>query len=95
MRKRGDNYESAEYRDHVARQMAVQRGDDDAEGDVIRINTGVEMTSIAGSAQEDIVEMPRAEWGAMNDEEREAALEAFAQTTLSNNVNAWAYVVED
>lgn len=62
-----------------------------AEG-IVRIKTGVEMSSVSGSTQEDVVEIPRDEWDAMTPEEREKRLEDIAQETLDNEVNAWAYV---
>jgi len=64
-------------------------------GDVVRIKTGVEMSSVAGSAREDVVEIPRADWDAMTPEEREAELDSIARSTLENAVNTWAYVDEE
>jgi hypothetical protein len=64
-------------------------------GDVIRIKTGVQMTSISQSTREDVIEVPRAEWDEMTPEEREERLDEIAQETLANEVNCWACVIED
>lgn len=64
-------------------------------GDVVRIKTGVQMPSIPGTTREDELEIPRAEWDALTPEEREERLEEIAQETLSEHVNAWAYVDEE
>jgi hypothetical protein len=61
-------------------------------GDVVRIKTGVEMTSVSGSAREDVVEIPRADWDAMTAAEREAELDSIARSTFENEVNVWAFV---
>jgi hypothetical protein len=63
--------------------------------DVIRIKTGVSMRSIANSTQEDVIEVERAKWDAMSADEREQYLDEIAQTVLSNEVEAWAYVDEE
>ena len=62
--------------------------------DVVRINTGVSM-SLNGAEKRDIVEIPRAEWDAMTDAEREERLSEIAQNVLDNEVDAWAYVEDE
>lgn len=62
--------------------------------DVVRIKTGVSMRSIHNSTREDVVEIPRSEWDAMTSEERQALLDDIADTTFSNEVDAWAVVDE-
>lgn len=61
----------------------------------VRIKYGVAMSSIHNSTQEDVYEMERSEWEAMTKEERDDFLDSLADTALANNVDAWAYVVED
>lgn len=63
--------------------------------DMVRIKTGVEMSSVSGSTQESVVEIPRPEWDAMTSEEREQRLDVIARETLDNEVNAWAYVEDE
>jgi hypothetical protein len=62
--------------------------------EMIRVKVGVSMRAVSGSKQEDVVEIPRAEWEAMTDEEREARLNQMAEAAVSNEVDAWAYVEE-
>ena len=62
--------------------------------DMIRIKAGVEcIFTIAKS--ESVYEVDRAEWEAMTDEDREQALDEYAQGELENSVSAYAYVLED
>jgi hypothetical protein len=63
--------------------------------DVVRIKTGMEVSYIANSAREDVIEIPRAEWEAKTPAEREAMLNDIAEETLANSANAWAYVDEE
>ena len=58
----------------------------------VRIVVWAEMSHIAGSTREDIVEFPRAEWAAMTAEQRENALLECAQDHLANTVESGAYV---
>jgi len=63
--------------------------------DVVRIKVGVSMRAVHNSTQEDILEVPRSEWDAMTDKEREEYLDQAAQDHLANEVEAYAYVAED
>ena len=63
--------------------------------DVVRINAGVSMRSVSGSEQKDVIEIPRAEWDALTDAEREERLSEIAQNMLDNEVDAWAYVEDE
>ena len=62
--------------------------------DTIRIKAGVEC-SFTTASTESVYEVDRAEWEAMTDEQREQALNEYAEGELSNSVNAYAYVMED
>lgn len=64
-------------------------------GDMIRIRTGAEMRSCIGSRTEDVIEIPRAEWEALTEAERDQRLNEIAEETVSNEVDAWAYVDEE
>lgn len=64
-------------------------------GDVIRIKVGVSMRAIAGSEQEEIVEIPREEWDAMTSEERDERLNWEAESFMSNEVEGYAFVIEE
>ena len=61
--------------------------------DVVRIKVGMAVSYIAASKREDIIEVPRAEWDAMNEKERQDYLEGLAQDEIDNSVDAWAVVV--
>jgi hypothetical protein len=63
--------------------------------DVIRIRVGVNMRAIAGSEQEETVEVPREEWDAMTADERNARLAEEAMDFMANEVDNYAYVIED
>ncbi len=63
--------------------------------DVVRIRVGIAVSYIAGSKREDIMEVPRAEWDAMTEKERQDYLEGLAQDEIDNAVDAWAVVEED
>lgn len=65
--------------------------------DKVKIRVGMEVNYIAGSTQESVVEteFTRAEWDAMSEEEREKILEDWAETEVSNHVNAWAIVDDE
>jgi hypothetical protein len=63
--------------------------------DTIRIKTGISANWIAGSTREDYIEIDRAEWEAMDDEQRRAYLDDVAQTLIDNGIEAWACVEED
>ncbi len=64
------------------------------DGETIRIKAGVECNFTTAST-ESVYEVSRAEWEAMTPEEREQALEEYAQGELENSVSAYAYVIED
>lgn len=66
-----------------------------ASKDVVRIKVGMEVNYIASSTREDEIEIPRAEWEAMTEEEREQQLMREAEVMVSNHLDSWAYVVED
>lgn len=63
--------------------------------DMIRIKTGISVNWVAGSTREDFIEMPRTEWEAMTEAEREDYLNDVTSTLIANSVEAWAYVEED
>lgn len=63
--------------------------------DVIRIRVGVSMRAIAGSEQEETVEIPRKEWDAMTPDEREDRLNEEAESFMVNEVEGYAFVIED
>ena len=62
--------------------------------DTIRIKAGVEC-SFTTASSESVYEVDRAEWEAMTPEDRQCALDDYAQGELENSVNAYAYVMED
>lgn len=60
--------------------------------DVVRIKLWIEMRAIAGSTQEDVVEIPREEWDAMTQEAREECINTHVEVFMSNEVEAGGYV---
>jgi len=62
--------------------------------DIVRIKVGVSMSSIYNSTREDVIEIPRAEWDAMTEDDRTKMLDECAEEMLSNEVEAYAYVEE-
>jgi hypothetical protein len=63
--------------------------------DMIRIKTGISVNWVAGSTREDFIEIPRAEWEAKTEAEREDYLNDVTSTLIANGVDVWAYVEED
>jgi hypothetical protein len=61
--------------------------------DVVRIEVGVSMTSVNSSTQLDVVEIPREEWEAMDQDARDALINDLADSHLSNHVDAWGRVL--
>lgn len=59
------------------------------------IELSVDMPSCAGSEVEDYVAVPRAEWDAMTEEEREARVQQEIEEFLANSVNAGGGVVDE
>jgi hypothetical protein len=54
---------------------------------VIRIRLWVEMGRIAGSTQEDIVEIPREEWDALTEVERRERVNSEAEEFMASQVD--------
>jgi hypothetical protein len=63
--------------------------------DMIRIKTGISVNWVAGSTREDSIEIPRAEWEAKTEAEREDYLNDVTSTLIANGVDVWAYAEED
>ena len=64
-------------------------------GGVIRIEVGVAMRSVAGSAIADAAEIPETEWAAMSPEQRRTRLDELATAARDVEVTAWAVLEED
>jgi hypothetical protein len=60
----------------------------------IWIALSVSMPSYAGSDVEDYVPIPRAEWEAMTEDEREARIQEETDAFLANSVDAGGGVVD-
>jgi len=63
--------------------------------DLVWIRLHVEMSSAYGSDAEDYVSIPRAEWDAMTEAERDQWIDDILQAHLSNTVSAGGWVVAD
>ena len=64
-------------------------------GDVIRIKIGMSVNYVANSTREYTDEVPRAEWEAMTEKQREDYLQDSIDTEVSNHVDCWAYVEDE
>lgn len=72
--------------------MTVGHGTPPApQGDVVRIVTGVALTSLSGASVEGAVEIPRAQWDGLSLQQRDELLTSIADTAVENEVNSWAY----
>jgi hypothetical protein len=60
--------------------------------DVVRIKTGMQVSYIANSTREDVVEIPRAEWDAMTPEQQQETLDSIAEGFVADYLGSWAYV---
>lgn len=65
--------------------------------DTVKIRVGMGVHYIAGSNQENVVDsgIPRAEWDAMPEEDRQQILDGLMDTEIANNVDVWAHPAED
>lgn len=59
------------------------------------IALSVDMPSCAGSEVEDYIPVPRTEWEAMTEDEREARIQAEIDEFLANSVNAGGGIVDE
>ncbi|MCO6011554.1 hypothetical protein NE236_42045 [Actinoallomurus purpureus] len=63
----------------------------------VKLNVGLQVGYIANSTREYEIdtEIPRSEWDAMSEEEREKVLDEYAQGAIDDTVSAWANPIED
>jgi hypothetical protein len=61
--------------------------------DVVRVRYGVSMR-LVGCRREDVAEIPRAEWDALDDAGREKRLDGLADSMIEDEIEAYAYVDE-
>lgn len=63
----------------------------------VELNVGMQINYIANSTREYVIDtrIPRSEWNAMTQEERDKVCEECAQDEIDNQVTAWAVPVED
>lgn len=62
----------------------------------IKIRTGLSVRHAANADYNETIEgPPRSAWNAMDADQREAYLDAVAETTLSNQISAYAVVDDD
>lgn len=63
----------------------------------VKLNVGIQVGYIANSTREYEVDtkIPRSEWDAMTEDERDKICEEYAQGEIDDTVSAWANPVED
>jgi len=62
-------------------------------GDAVRIKVGMSVDSIgARSQREKVIEIPRAEWDEMTEDERRSLLDDLAEEFAADHVQSWACV---
>jgi hypothetical protein len=64
------------------------------EPDVVWICLHVEMSSVAGSQNQDYVSVPRTEWDAMTEAEREQWINDAVDAHVANHVSGGGWVVD-